>query len=482
MAATVVPHDPAPITATTSSEPTVGSIRGPMFRRRRPCPHRRVRSIPIQRVRAGKARLAGFARRRRARRARRGDGPNRWCAPPAPLPVVVVSTDPEVRDWAARLGVEVLDDPGHAQRRRRRRARPPRRTGCSRVVVAHADLPPPATSPGSRATARSRSSPWCPCHRDDGTPCSRVPADGRLPLRLRRRVVPPPRRRGAAARPGGARRARRRPRVRRRRPRRPRRAGRGAPNRRVVTTDRRRAPGPRGPRHRRPPRRRRVRVRRDARQVGRGRVRRRTSSCSPTARRAAGTRRSDTRRSSPPAAGRAARRRRARSAPGECTSSAGSTASSRPTGPAASRCATGSGPSAPTSCSATTPGSGTASTPTTATPAASRSTASSPPATPTSSPTGRHPHRPTRLLLFEADEPDHVEDVTEAYIDAKVDALLCHQSQWRSTMGIDEGSREEPKTKGRLSKHASRTRSTRQAGSPSSSHRPVVGEFKLSSD
>jgi LmbE family N-acetylglucosaminyl deacetylase len=52
------------------------------------------------------------------------------------------------------------------------------------------------------------------------------------------------------------------------------------------------------------------------------------------------------------------------------------------------------------------------------------------------------PHRPTRLLLFEADVIDHVERVDDTF-DAKVDALLAHRSQWRSTMGIEVGSPEE---------------------------------------
>jgi LmbE family N-acetylglucosaminyl deacetylase len=46
------------------------------------------------------------------------------------------------------------------------------------------------------------------------------------------------------------------------------------------------------------------------------------------------------------------------------------------------------------------------------------------------------PHRPERLLLFEAEEPDHFEGV-DAFLDAKVEALLCHRSQWRNTMKID---------------------------------------------
>ncbi|MFN3258463.1 MAG: PIG-L deacetylase family protein [Ilumatobacter sp.] len=44
----------------------------------------------------------------------------------------------------------------------------------------------------------------------------------------------------------------------------------------------------------------------------------------------------------------------------------------------------------------------------------------------------RH-HRPEALLLWEADEPDHVEDVS-ATVDAKLHALEAHESQFESTM------------------------------------------------
>lgn len=56
---------------------------------------------------------------------------------------------------------------------------------------------------------------------------------------------------------------------------------------------------------------------------------------------------------------------------------------------------------------------------------------------------GLAPHRPTCLLLWEADEVDHLEDV-EDFIAAKLAALMAHRSQWESTMGIGaEGSAEE---------------------------------------
>jgi LmbE family N-acetylglucosaminyl deacetylase len=53
------------------------------------------------------------------------------------------------------------------------------------------------------------------------------------------------------------------------------------------------------------------------------------------------------------------------------------------------------------------------------------------------------PHRPRQLLLFEAEVIDHVEPVSREDIQAKIDALMCHESQWLSTMHIEVGSEEE---------------------------------------
>src|SRR5438477_2587737 len=50
---------------------------------------------------------------------------------------------------------------------------------------------------------------------------------------------------------------------------------------------------------------------------------------------------------------------------------------------------------------------------------------------------GEPPHRPGVVLLWEAEEPDHVEDIT-AHFDAKIEALLAHRSQYRSTMRIED--------------------------------------------
>ncbi|MEY2448883.1 MAG: hypothetical protein QOH79_2359, partial [Acidimicrobiaceae bacterium] len=50
--------------------------------------------------------------------------------------------------------------------------------------------------------------------------------------------------------------------------------------------------------------------------------------------------------------------------------------------------------------------------------------------------------RPSTLLLWEADEVDHVEDVT-SFVDSKLSALLEHRTQLRSTMHIDVGADDE---------------------------------------
>jgi LmbE family N-acetylglucosaminyl deacetylase len=48
------------------------------------------------------------------------------------------------------------------------------------------------------------------------------------------------------------------------------------------------------------------------------------------------------------------------------------------------------------------------------------------------------PHRPAALLLWEADEVNHVEHVRDEFIAAKVRALFAHRSQLRSTMAVKD--------------------------------------------
>jgi len=46
------------------------------------------------------------------------------------------------------------------------------------------------------------------------------------------------------------------------------------------------------------------------------------------------------------------------------------------------------------------------------------------------------PHRPTAMLVWEADLPNHVER-TAGFDAVKVDALMCHHSQLENTMGLN---------------------------------------------
>ena len=94
-------------------------------------------------------------------------------------------------------------------------------------------------------------------------------------------------------------------------------------------------------------------------------------------------------------------------------------------------------PSPPASrkwCWPTTRGGATGSTPTIERRGSSPSMPSSPLAIRCSFPTSDpEPHRPDRLLLWEADLPNHVEDA-DGFDGTKIQALLCHRSQYRSTM------------------------------------------------
>ncbi len=130
--------------------------------------------VPIRAFALGKARLAGrldaSAREQLARTMAgnvvRAAGGAR---------VVVVSSAPEVRDWAASLDVPVIDDPGTLDGAAR--------AGCtwasdaSRVCVVHADLPYARSLDALTRDAAMPVVTVVPCHRDDGTPAMSLPGE-----------------------------------------------------------------------------------------------------------------------------------------------------------------------------------------------------------------------------------------------------------------------------------------------------------------
>jgi 2-phospho-L-lactate guanylyltransferase len=130
--------------------------------------------IPIRAFALGNARLAdSLATDERATLARR------WAEQVVraadPMPVVVVSSDPEVRAWARGLSVDVLDDPGSLDSAATAGRDHVRSWGCVRAVVAHADLPHAARLGRFAGDAAQPIVAMVPCHRDDGTPVLSVP-------------------------------------------------------------------------------------------------------------------------------------------------------------------------------------------------------------------------------------------------------------------------------------------------------------------
>ena len=81
-------------------------------------------------------------------------------------------------------------------------------------------------------------------------------------------------------------------------------------------------------------------------------------------------------------------------------------------------------------------------------------------------------HRPQHLLLWEADEPDHGEDIGN-FVDQKISTLLAHESQFESTMkAVDQTA---------LDKFSQRMR-TRMAELGQRINRPAAEIFKKISD
>ena len=84
-------------------------------------------------------------------------------------------------------------------------------------------------------------------------------------------------------------------------------------------------------------------------------------------------------------------------------------------------------------------------------------------------------HRPSKLLLWEADAPDHLEDIS-GFEEVKLRALLAHRSQFESTMRIgDEGDA------GQVEAFAARLR-TRQSAAGAPLGLAAAEAFKLISD
>ena len=133
--------------------------------------------VPIRAFALGKARLSGhIPSDQRAALGRR----LAECVVTAAhdLTVLVVSSDDDVRSWAAARSLATLDDPGSLDGAAAAGREWFAASGYGRVVVAHADLPRARTF---RNVIRDGAQPivtLVPCHRDDGTPVLSLPTAG----------------------------------------------------------------------------------------------------------------------------------------------------------------------------------------------------------------------------------------------------------------------------------------------------------------
>ena len=96
--------------------------------------------------------------------------------------VVVVTSAPEVRDWARGRAARVVDDPGTLDGAAVAGRAWVRERGLARVVVAHADLPRARSARPARPRRGRPVVALVPCHRDDGTPVLSLPSTHRFPF------------------------------------------------------------------------------------------------------------------------------------------------------------------------------------------------------------------------------------------------------------------------------------------------------------
>lgn len=93
------------------------------------------------------------------------------------LPIVVVSSALEVRNWAQTRELVVIDDPGSLNAAAGAGRSHLAAAGCRRVVVAHADLPYARTLDALTTDGGELVVALVPCHREDGTTVLSVPVD-----------------------------------------------------------------------------------------------------------------------------------------------------------------------------------------------------------------------------------------------------------------------------------------------------------------
>lgn len=130
--------------------------------------------VPVRAFRLGNTRLAaGLDDTTRAALARQLA--TRVVRAAGAAPVVVVTSDPEVVEWATATGLHVVADPGSLAAAAGAGVLALARRGCRRAVVAHADLPFATSFAAVTHDAGTPVAALVPCHHDDGTPVLSIP-------------------------------------------------------------------------------------------------------------------------------------------------------------------------------------------------------------------------------------------------------------------------------------------------------------------
>jgi len=132
--------------------------------------------VPIRSFVGAKARLADHLDEDARAAALRGMA-DRVLDAAAPMHVVVVSSAPEVRAWAAERGVEIIDDAGSLNGAAAAGTDHLRAAGFARSVIAHADLPRARSLAPLAGDFGPEIMAIVPCHRRDGTNVLSIPTD-----------------------------------------------------------------------------------------------------------------------------------------------------------------------------------------------------------------------------------------------------------------------------------------------------------------
>jgi 2-phospho-L-lactate guanylyltransferase len=131
--------------------------------------------VPLRSFARGKARLAA-ALDDDARRAFTRSMAERVVAAAGARPTVIVTSDPDVIEWAHGLGLAHIDDPGTLDGAAHAGREWVRARNLARVVVMHADLPLAATLDGVADDADAPIAVLVPDHHDDGNPVLAIPS------------------------------------------------------------------------------------------------------------------------------------------------------------------------------------------------------------------------------------------------------------------------------------------------------------------